>query len=361
MQSIAPAGSGIKYNSAIRRGHIARLHQDGSATRIPGRYSLNVTVHDSKNESLAGAASAGFWPWLIGGLLLAALVWIVESEVGWASVLGTWSKVSPEQVLAAFALYLLSQLFRALRIRDLMAPGMESPLPIPAVMKLTSIHQSANNLLPMRLGELAFPVLARRYAGLDWWSGIYQLLWLRALDAALIALVITATLASALEWRVAALFSAALVVSLVLLVLSVRFRHRLGALSFIQKLLEQAPRTPALIFRSVTWTVLIWASKLVALATLVRALSGLPLDVSLLATLGAEISSLLPVHGIAGSGTFEAAFVAVGALVERNFPALISAAVNLHIFVLLASSAVTLAFLPLRVEKARQRNPKDAD
>jgi len=317
----------------------------------------NESGKSDRRDRLRGSGRFALhpWRWLLGALLLIALILVVETEVGWTTVLSTWSAVAPQQVLAAFSLYVLSQLFRALRIRDLLAPTVTESIPLPAMLKLTSIHQSANNLMPMRLGELAFPILARRYVGLDWWSGIFQLVWLRVLDAALIAVVITVTLASALQLRLALAVTAASLLGLSVLILAVRYRHRFSSLAFLERVLEQAPRSPRLIARSAAWTVLIWTSKLVSLAMIVRALSGLPIDVALLSTLGAEISSLLPVHGIAGSGTFEAAFVAVGALVERNFPALIAAAVNLHIFVLVASSLVTLAFLPVKTAKPKIR------
>jgi uncharacterized membrane protein YbhN (UPF0104 family) len=62
--------------------------------------------------------------------------------------------------------------------------------------------------------------------------------------------------------------------------------------------------------------------------------------------MGAELSSILPIHGIAGSGSYE--FAAVAALVPLgvNAKLALAGAVNLHLFLLGATVLLgALAFL----------------
>ena len=106
--------------------------------------------------------------------------------------------------------------------------------------------------------------------------------------------------------------------------------------------------------RLFAYTALAWTMKMTAIAFLVQGLSEVSLLTAIMGALGAEISSLLPVHGIGGSGSFEAAFVAGTSLTGEAIPNMLALAVNVHIFVLLSTSLVTLMLLPVSL-KLRDR------
>jgi uncharacterized membrane protein YbhN (UPF0104 family) len=68
--------------------------------------------------------------------------------------------------------------------------------------------------------------------------------------------------------------------------------------------------------------------------------------------LGAELSSILPIHGVAGSGSFEAAFMAGLAPIGLISADALGLAVNLHLFILGATSLFALLCFWIPVAKA---------
>jgi uncharacterized membrane protein YbhN (UPF0104 family) len=112
-------------------------------------------------------------------------------------------------------------------------------------------------------------------------------------------------------------------------------------------LLEAAPADVRLLVRLYLWTALSWAAKLTAFALVLGHFMDATLGQRLAGVLGAELSSVLPFHGIAGAGSYEvtgmAAMVPLGVGIE---PAL-AGAVNLHLFLLGTTLLLGLAALLL--------------
>ena len=101
------------------------------------------------------------------------------------------------------------------------------------------------------------------------------------------------------------------------------------------------------------WTLGTWVTKFIAFTTLLLAFVDMHAWQAIAGVLGAELSSLLPLHGIAGSGSYELA--AVAALVPLGVSAedALRGAVNVHIFLL----GVTLALGPLGLLLPRRTPP----
>ena len=95
-----------------------------------------------------------------------------------------------------------------------------------------------------------------------------------------------------------------------------------------------APESHLKVARIYLWTALSWSLKFLAFATLLRHF--LPVDLwrALVGVMGAELSSVLPFHGIAGSGSYELAAVAAMVPAGVDPAAALAGAVNLHLFVL---------------------------
>jgi len=114
-------------------------------------------------------------------------------------------------------------------------------------------------------------------------------------------------------------------------------------------LLEAAPRDARLLARLYLWTLLTWATKLTAFALVLSHFVDAALWQCLSGVVGAELSSVLPFHGIAGAGSYEltgvAAMVSLGVSVEDA----LAGAVNLHLFLLGTTFALGLValFLPV--------------
>lgn len=291
--------------------------------------------------------------WVLGAALLVALVLTVGLTLGWGPLLAPWLTLDPRVLVGLVLLSALSYALRAVRVYDWFRPRLDGHFP--ALLRLTILHNTANNLLPMRAGELVFPWLMGRYFGHGFLASSATLLWIRLLDLhflVLIALGIAWLRQPAWVWPVLALVWVA---GLGLLGLVGRraggvscepadagaWRRALG--KALGLLAGAAPGSNLLVVRIYLWTALIWATKFVAFATLLRHFLPVDLWQALAGVMGAELSSVLPFHGIAGSGSYELA--AVAALVPAGVApeAALAGAVNLHLFLL----GVTLLLGPL--------------
>lgn len=295
--------------------------------------------------------SQNFVKWLTGIALLIAVLVLVQWQYGWRETLNAWGNVSPVIVLLAFVLFAISHIVRAYRIYCFLFDSSYRFLPL---IKVSAIHQWMNNLLPMRLGEATFPILLKRHYGVGFAEGVSRLIWLRLLDllimGGLCAFLVLMTLPMALRvWVVAIGF-------LLLLLGGVLAFGLKGLPSWLHKvkslLISTAPKSLKHFLQLLSLTVLAWLCKLAAVALVIIALAPLSFFSALAGALGAELSGILPIHGVLGAGSYEAAFFAGLALFNEPSPELLALAVNTHLFVFLSTSLVTLLTLAIRLPKA---------
>jgi uncharacterized membrane protein YbhN (UPF0104 family) len=273
---------------------------------------------------------------------LLALVVAVQMTVGWGPLLAPWRALSIPLLGLLFSLSALSYGLRAVRVDAYFYPRFAGCFP--TVLRLSVLHNVANNLLPMRAGEMVFPWLMRRYFGHGVIDATGALLWIRALDLhclVLIGLFIAYLRGpSWIWWVLGCLWVAALLVVAPLgRHVSALSRERrsglLGSLRhLILRLLGAAPREPLVIARVYGWTLLIWALKFTAFAVLLQHFLPVEFWQVLVGVMGAELSSVLPFHGIAGSGSYEIAIVAALAPLGVDPARALVGAVNLHLFLL---------------------------
>jgi uncharacterized membrane protein YbhN (UPF0104 family) len=306
------------------------------------------TAMGARAES-AGAPRLGrVRDWVLGALLLGGLILSVELTLGWGKLLAPWITLAPSVLSALVLLTAVSYTLRAVRVYDwlcLGTPGAGCAGCFPAVLRLTVLHNTANNLLPMRTGELAFPWLMGRYFGHGFLPATAALLWIRVLDLhflGLVGLSIAWLRQPSWVWLgLAVLWVAALgLLGLVGRLNSTEWggaghgRVRRSLAKGLGLLAVAAPASHLLVARIYLWTALTWLTKFLAFATLLRHFLPVDLWQALVGVMGAELSSVLPFHGIAGSGSYELA--AVVALVPAGVDpaAALAGAVNLHLFVL---------------------------
>jgi uncharacterized membrane protein YbhN (UPF0104 family) len=289
-------------------------------------------------------------------LILLAFLVFVEWYVGWRVLLSPWRGQEPTSVLLALVLALCTYWLRAMRFYDYFRYDMRGAFG--TCFKLTLQHNLFNVLLPMRTGELSFPVLMARYFGITMQRSLPALLWFRMLD--LHTLGLFALVAVGLLWSAPApvAFAAGLWVTLPWLAYraGVPVQRRLAGgegriRGWIASGLEGLPQDTGAFARAWAWTLVNWAVKLAVLAWVLLLFVDAPASAAWLAAIGGDLTSVLPVHGVAGAGTYEAGVVAAllpfGVAPE---PAL-KAAVNLHIFVLAATllGGAVSVLLPNRV------------
>jgi uncharacterized membrane protein YbhN (UPF0104 family) len=299
--------------------------------------------------------------WLIGGVILAGLVVAVAQTVGWSQLLAPWRELAPALLLAALALSLLSYLLRAVRVYDLFRHRLGGRFP--AVLRLSILHNVANNLLPMRAGEMVFPWLMQRYFGLGFGGSLAALVWIRLLDLhflALAGLLVLQLREPSLLWPLGALLWVGLMPLIPWLARRVP-RSGWGVVGrLLRGLADAAPPSARLTSRLYLWTALSWSLKLAAFAVVLRHFLPLELWRLLVGVLGAELSSVLPFHGIAGSGSYELAAVVALLPFGVGAEAALAGAVNLHLFLLGVTLLLGLVALALPVGSTTRRAGKQS-
>lgn len=300
--------------------------------------------------------------WLIGLAVLVALIWVVQEQVGWSELVSLWYNVPIEVLVLAFAFFTASHLIRAIRIRHYVTGDVIS---LPGVIKLSVWHLFMNGLLPMRLGEAAFPILLLRYSGVRLSHGFTHLVWLRLLDmavmgtAALLVLLMLAELLGFRELLVATIASGGLLITLAMVAPlswlgSIADRYLPEALArLVHQFVDMAPGKPRLRGELLAMTLLAWAAKMMAITVLVMALMPLPLPAVLAGAFAGEASGVLPIHGFAGAGTYEAAFVAGSAVTGSAVSELLAAAVSAHLFIFFATTSLAVLVAPIPASKHR--------
>ncbi|WP_370315609.1 lysylphosphatidylglycerol synthase transmembrane domain-containing protein [Thalassolituus sp.] len=304
------------------------------------------------------------WKFWIGCALLAGLIWLVEANFGWNRIAASWAVIPPQQLAVAIALMAASYLLRALRFYDFFYQWTQGRFG--ALLRITVLHNFFNNLLPMRSGEAAFPILMKQTYAMPISHTGPALLWLRLLDLyALLALGFI-FLQSALPYPTElklVLAGLVLLSPITALLLQERLRTYLragtGWKARAYGLMTALPGSPTTFLRAIFWTLLNWLIKLAVFSWLLSGFTGLTFVQSWSGATTGELSSVLPIHGIAGAGTYEAG-VAAGLLMHGVSGAnLLAASVNLHLFVLGSMFLLTGVFVlaTQRVEKRNNRQP----
>lgn len=286
-------------------------------------------------------------------LVLAAFALAIEHWWGFARLLAPWSAVPLTLVAVVVFAQMASYSLRALRIYLA-----EPRIPRGAwarCLQLILLNNALNLLLPARTGEASFPILMQRWFGVPLAEGSGTLLWLRLLDLNVLGVLALLTFAPALlplpapTWALLALAAALLPLLAPLLnrKLSQAMATRPGKpAQLIRKVLAGIPQRHAQVALDMALSWSAWGIKLAALAAVFAALAQLSLVAGLLGAIGGDLSTVLPIHTPGGFGTYEAGVLAFASPLAAPTPALLAAAVNLHILVLgIALAAGALAWL----------------
>ena len=293
--------------------------------------------------------------WLIAGLMLAALAWWVHDSIGWITLLRPWLAFPPGELIVLVVLTALSYLTRAARLYDLYSPRL--PAPFLLYLRINVLHTTVLNLLPMRTGEAAFPLMMKRYFSERYASSIANLLWLRVADFWILlwlGLLVFAVRGPVLLWVpvVLGLMLPLLLQPLRAKILSVTAGRENRLADLLRILVGGLPQRFSDYLRLLMWTVLTWSLKLAAFVSVAGYFVDAPMSTLVPGIIAAEISNALPIQGVAGFGNYEAAMVLGSSLSALPAEALLAAAVNLHLFIL----ACTLVFgaLALLIPVKRQ-------
>jgi hypothetical protein len=195
-------------------------------------------------------------------------------------------------------------------------------------------HNAAVHLLPMRAGEVAFPLLMKRHAGAGLTDSALSLATLRLQDLATVM-----ALAVLLLWP--GLGSLGLLLAAVagLLLLQPRLQSWHPQHPKLARLAEALRRSRA---GHVGWLMcfISWSLKIGVVAMLLGQLTGLPMLTALRGGLGGELSAGMPVQGPAQFGAYEASMVGAVMLdtgASIDVAAMTAAAFVVHLFIFLVA------------------------
>ncbi len=277
---------------------------------------------------------------IIGLLLLAGLLVTVESLFGWHQLLQPWRQQDASALLLALALVFASYLLRSLRLYSYFHTAISGRFLL--CTRLMLQHNLLNNLLPMRTGELSFPLLMKRYFAIPTSQSLPALLWFRLLDLHTLAIFVIVCLP--MPWG----RGLSLAFALLLLPLPWLFFHFAGRLqqhladgehwrARVARLMNGLPQDRQTLFRSWLWTVSNWLIKLLVFAWILQIFVETPFSGALLGAISGDLTSVLPINGVAGAGTYEAGIVAGLLPFGIDARSALAGAVNLHLFVLTAT------------------------
>lgn len=272
-------------------------------------------------------------PSLIVSILLTfGLIIVGEYLVGWAKVLSAWTLVPWMHLLLPGCLVLLSYALRGVRIYD-----WYGPLDVLSVARVVALHNFWNNLMPMRAGEVSFPLLLKQHFDVSLVQGTAGLVWFRVLDLSCLLLLFAVSMSIVIDIRL-------LVPTIILAVITVLAAPRVmgkikqGMLVSRFPRLEQLARSftssPAKVWRCLVWTFMNWSVKLTAFAWILSVFAQISFFEGMVGAIGGEITSVLPVHGFAGAGTYEAGVFGFLQISDLHTEAALAAGINLHLFLL---------------------------
>jgi hypothetical protein len=275
------------------------------------------------------------WAFALGTLLAAGLfVWAWQA-VDRAALQVLWRAVPIWAWTLAVLVWFVSFVLRAQRLRQ--EWHWKRVVSWNQAMRVILFHNAAVLLLPMRAGEMGYPMFVKQVFGATWREALRSLMWLRLQD-----LVVLGSLAvwlwPGLHWG----WHLTWAVGLLGLIMAPRqlwrwlLRRRQRWASLLRSVMHRQGG------HSAWWLSLgNWVCKLTVVAgllhTMVPTAMGWDAQRALSAALGGELAALIPIQGPAGLGTYEAGVWLFAGLPLSAAPLLGLAALGVHAFCLAVS------------------------
>lgn len=308
---------------------------------VLGLFVSALLFSSIRQDQRQNALTKTYFLWIF----LISIIFLFEEIIGWKVIFQQWGKLSIVELFSLILLTMLSYWIRALRLQFHYLHLMKGQLT--KAFWITSWHNFANNVLPFRVGEVAYPILLKRYFNINYTNSVATLVVFRGLDLYAIMLIGTILYSfNHLSLGYGVYLSILILLAPLLIWLLVSYFSNSKYISSFARNFDGGEFTLKVIAISAVLSLINWLSKLLAFTVLIVSFGDISWFSAFFGSLGGELSSIAPFHGLMGFGTYEAgvslglSFMGVG--IEH---ALLSA-VNLHLFVLLSSvMSVGLAWL----------------
>lgn len=287
------------------------------------------------------------------GLTL-AVVAIVHFFIGWQTLIEPWYSLSLTQIISAIGLLFMTYVLRAIRITQFFK--LTHPREFLTAARIMILHNFWNNLLPMRSGEASFPLLMKTDLAIPVSQSLPALFWFRLLDLQVILLI--GLMAFSSLW-----IDSIWLIALALLGIFAPFIAYFANQNYLKpklanhssgllfKLSNGMPSHLSQVFWSWVWTLVNWSVKIAVLVWVFTWLFDAPIAKLTTGVLGGELSSVLPIHGVGGFGSYEAGIMLGFMDFDTNQTQLLAAAVNIHLILL--GSSIIAALFALLIPKHR--------
>lgn len=312
--------------------------------------------------SVARSRLPGAWVRLLAALAVAAgVAWLAAGQ--WDELSPLLAKADPRWIAGGTLALFANYWFRALRFRLLTGSRLKL---WPEGMLVSGTHGVLTYLLPLRVGELALPPLLQSLAGIGLGEGFHILIWSRVLDISALGACILAAwalLPGQVSGAAKALWALA-GAGLALLPFCLAAFSRLHAARprWLFRHVHHLAHLGKMDRRGFGLSVAIWITIGLLIYCTARAL-GLalgPADAWFLSTVQMPFQ-ILPIQGVASSGSHEAGWVGAMALLGYDPKEALRFALAGHLLILVYVAVFTafLGVLALWV-RARGRGGKDA-
>lgn len=251
------------------------------------------------------ALNKAAWLRLAAGLLLSSImmaglfIWLDQQNADWTML----SKTPPAAWVALVACLLASYLLRSARVHSELSRI--QTVQKSSVLMITLTHNAAVNLMPMRTGELAYPLLLKRELGIEVKNSIPSLAWMRLQDMVVLGVIFTLLMPGLTWWLKCLLLTVGIVLLQSLLRLLRQGFVRLPRIAshFFEALMSSEKHA------AVTWVYCSgnWTIKLLGVGMFLVLAADIHTTAAMTAALAGELSALLPVQGPANLGSYEAA------------------------------------------------------
>ena len=292
-----------------------------------------------------GSVSKKNLKWVITALTTLLGVLLILYFLPFEEIERAVERIPPWALFVALLLYALSYLFRALRWKYYYPKA-----PLGGLFFTTAVNTFLNNFLPARLGELSVLALLRRYDP-DFKTTLGKFLKVRLLDGFALLTFFTFAVVSLKVNLPAGIISGLMVYPAGVLTLNYALKGS-KQIPFPDRWKEKlpTPRWEPLPFFLSVGTLL---SKLLAVYVVLLSL-GLDFFRFAVGFLGGEISTIMPVHSVAGLGSYETSFsLALKLFLGESFKEGFAVGFLSHAFLLLASALLGLLSLPLVIRLLR--------
>jgi uncharacterized membrane protein YbhN (UPF0104 family) len=252
-------------------------------------------------------------------LISSTFIYLIYQYGSLSSFLFMTENLDPLLVFVALGLLILSLLIRAARIRRFFKKETKSL----GVLRITFLHNFLNNFLPMRIGEFSFPLLLKEFYEIDNKISLRALFIFRLTD---LLSIIFLSLFVFLSLYYSLMFNI-----LILVAWYFGVSYLLQERDIKRNLFEKVEILILSLFA--------WFIKIFALTYLLLSLITVSLESSFVAIIFGELTSILPIHGFAGTGTYEGGIIfGLNSLNKNiNIDSMISASLLVHFTVLLYS------------------------